>query len=99
MKTILAVSLMILLGSSTKKDIESGLVKKLAPMTIAGQPCEVIQVAKGSTPDIYAGWHHVMVYMKSSSSGVTTEIKAVKLEANASVPKDKFQIPAGFTTQ
>ncbi len=83
----------------TKKDIESGLVKKLAPMTIAGQTCEVIQVAKGSTPDIYAGWHHVMVYMKSSSSGVTTEIKAVKLEANALVPKDKFQIPAGFTMQ
>jgi 7-cyano-7-deazaguanine synthase in queuosine biosynthesis len=83
----------------TKKDIESGLVKKLLPMTIAGQTCEVIQVAKGSTPDIYAGWHHVMVYMKSSSSGVTTEIKAVKLEANATVPKDKFQIPAGFTVQ
>lgn len=83
----------------TKKDIESGLVKKLAPITIAGQTCEVIQVAKGSTPDIYAGWHHVMVYMKSSSSGVTTEIKAVKLEANAVVPKDKFQIPAGFTMQ
>jgi hypothetical protein len=83
----------------TKKDIESGLVKKLPPMTIAGQTCEVIQVARGGTQDIYAGWHHVMVYMKSSSSGVTTEIKAVKLEANAAVPKDKFQIPAGFTMQ
>jgi hypothetical protein len=83
----------------TKKDIESGVVKKMPPMTIAGQTCEVIQVARGTTPDIYAGWHHVMVYLKSSSSGVTTEIKAVKLEANAAVPKDKFQIPPGFTMQ
>ncbi|HCV42299.1 MAG TPA: hypothetical protein DGH68_02355, partial [Bacteroidetes bacterium] len=83
----------------TKKDIESGVVKKLAPMTIAGQTCEVIQVARGGTHDIYAGWHHVLVYMKSSSSGVNTEIKAVKLEADAAVPKDKFQVPAGFTLQ
>jgi len=83
----------------TKKDIESGLVKKMPPITIAGQTCEVIQVAKGSASDIYAGWHHVLVYMKSSSSGVNTEIKAVKLEANAVVPKEKFQIPPGFTMQ
>ena len=83
----------------TKKNIESGLVKKLSPMTIAGQSCEMIQVAKGGTPDIYGGWHHVFVYLKSSSSGVNTEIKAVKLEANAAVPKEKFEIPAGYTTQ
>jgi len=83
----------------TKKDIESGRVKKMLPMTIAGQTCEVIQVNNGRTPDIYAGWHHVMVYMKSNNSGVNTEIKAVKLEANVAVPKDKFQIPVGFTMQ
>jgi Cu/Ag efflux protein CusF len=51
------------------------------------------------TTSACAGWHNVMVYMKPSSSGVTTEIKAVKLEANATVPKEKFQIPAGFTIQ
>jgi hypothetical protein len=83
----------------TKKDIESGVVKKLPPMILAGQTCEVIQVAKGGTPDIYAGWHHVMVYMKSSSSGVSTEIRAIKLEPNVAVPKEKFQIPAGFSIQ
>ena len=83
----------------TKKDIESGVVKIVSPMTLAGQTCEVIQVKRGGTTDIYAGWHHVMVYMKSSSSGVTTEIKAVKIEANAAVPKEKFQVPAGFTMQ
>jgi hypothetical protein len=83
----------------TSKDIESGKVKKMPPMTIAGQTCEVIQVNKGKTSDIYAGWHKVMVYLKSSSSGVNTLIKAVKLEANATVPKEKFEIPAGYTIQ
>jgi len=83
----------------TKEDIQSGKVKIISPMTLAGQPCEVIQVSKGKTPDIYGGWHHVMVYMKSSSSGVSTEIKAVKLEPNAAVPKEKFEIPAGFSVQ
>lgn len=83
----------------TKKDIESGQVKKLPPMTIDSQSCEVIQVTRGGSVDLYGGWHHVMVYMKTSSAGVTTEIKAVKLQANAVVPKEKFQIPAGYTVQ
>jgi len=83
----------------TKEDIASGRVKKGSPMTLAGQICEVIQVGRGGTPTIYGGWHQVLVYMKSSSSGVNTEIKAVKLEANAAVPKEKFEIPAGFAVQ
>jgi prepilin-type processing-associated H-X9-DG protein len=83
----------------TKKDIESGMVKKLPPMTIDSQSCEVIQVTRGNSVDLYAGWHQVMVYMKTSSAGVSTEIKAVKLQANAVVPKEKFQVPAGFTVQ
>jgi hypothetical protein len=82
----------------TKEDISSGKVKKISPMTIAGQTCEMIQVnSKGGTPTIYGGWHQVMVYLKSSSSGVNTLIKAVKLESNAAVPKEKFEVPAGFT--
>ena len=83
----------------TSKDIESGKVKKMAPMTLAGQTCEVIQVNKSKSFDIYAGWHKVMVYLKSSGSGVSTEIKPVKLEPNAAVPKEKFEIPAGYTVQ
>jgi hypothetical protein len=64
----------------TKKDIESGVVKKLSPMTIAGQTCEVIQVARGTTKDIYAGWHQVMVYMKSSSAGVPPRSRPLSLK-------------------
>jgi hypothetical protein len=83
----------------TKKDIDSGVVKKMPPMTLAGQICEVIHVTRGGGTDIYASWHQFMVYMKNSSSTAATEIKAVKIEANAAVPKEKFQIPAGFSLQ
>jgi hypothetical protein len=83
----------------TKEDIQSGKVKKIEPMKIAGQTCEMIQAGKGSDLTIYGGWYHVMVYMKSDGSSVKTLIKAVKLEPNAAVPKEKFEIPAGFTMQ
>ncbi len=84
----------------TKKDIDSGMVKKMPPMTIAGQSCEIIQVArKDGAKDIYGGWNNVLVYLKTSASGVATEMKAVKIVANAAVPKDKFQVPAGYTVQ
>lgn len=79
----------------TQKDIEAGVVKKMPPMTLAGQTCEVFQVARGSSIDTYAGWNKVMVYTKTGD----TEIKAVKIEANAAVPKEKFQIPAGYTAK
>jgi hypothetical protein len=83
----------------TEKDIDAGTVKKVAPMVIDSQSCEVIQVTRGTEIDPYGGWHHVMVYLKTASSGASTEIKAVKLQANAVVPKEKFEIPAGFTLQ
>ncbi|MFH0977037.1 MAG: hypothetical protein V1874_14745 [Spirochaetota bacterium] len=77
----------------TTKDIESGLVKKIAPMTLAGQSCDVFEVKKGKTPQTYAAWKKVMVYTKTDS----TVIKAVKIEPNAVIPKDKFQVPSGYT--
>jgi hypothetical protein len=79
----------------TTKDIESGVVKKIPPMTLAGQTCEAFQVTHGGAIQTYAAWKKVMVYTKID----VAEIKAVKIEANAVVPKEKFQIPAGFTLQ
>jgi hypothetical protein len=80
----------------TKEDIASGAVKKMPPMTLAGQSCDVIQVARKGEVTIYGGWHRVLVYMKTSGSTMETETKAVKLEAVA-VPKDKFIVPAGYS--
>jgi hypothetical protein len=83
----------------TKEDIKSGKVKIIAPMTIAGQTCEIIQVGKEKNPTLYGGWHRVMVYMKSVGSSVNTLIKATKLEANVPVPKEKFEVPPGYSIQ
>jgi hypothetical protein len=83
----------------TEKDIQSGVVKKMPPMTLAGQTCEVIYVTRGRQTDIYAGWNKFMVYLKTGGSTVVSEIKAVKIEPNAIAPKEKFQIPAGFKLQ
>jgi hypothetical protein len=83
----------------TQKDRDSGLVKKVAPMTIAGKQCEVIEAKTGDTITQYGGWKKVMVYMKTSSSSMTTIIKATKIEENVPVPADKFKVPAGYTVK
>lgn len=80
----------------TKEAIAQGKVKKLAPMTIAGKECEVIK-ANDTT---YAGWKKVMVYMASDpKSMVKYTMKATKIEENATVPADKFKVPAGYKMQ
>lgn len=80
----------------TKEDIASGAVKKMPSMTLAGQSCDVIQVTRKSEVTIYGGWHRVLVYMKTSGATMQTEMKPTKLEAVA-VPKEKFQVPAGYS--
>jgi hypothetical protein len=80
----------------TKEDIASGAVKKMPPMTLAGQSCDVIQITRKGEVTVYGGWHRVLGYMKTSGATMETETKAVKLEAVA-VPKEKFQVPAGYS--
>ncbi len=80
----------------TKEDLAAGKVKKVAPMTVAGKTCEVIQANK----TLYGGWKKVMVYMQSdSSSMVKTTMTATKIEENAAVPAAKFQVPTGYKLQ
>lgn len=84
----------------TEKEIQAGVVKKMPSMSVAGQTCEVIQVTKkNGEVDIYGGWNRVLVYLKTGSKVVATEIKAIKIEANVAVPKEKFEVPAGYTRQ
>ncbi len=84
----------------TKNDRDSGKVKKIGSMEIAGKKCQAIEVNSGSgTITRYAGWNGVMVYMQIVSKAMTATIKAEKIEENAVVSQDKFKIPAGFTAQ
>jgi hypothetical protein len=81
----------------SQKDRDTGKVKKIAPMLIAGKQCEAIETNDGSgTVTQYAGWKKIMVYMKSRSASTTTTLKATKIEENIAVPAEKFQVPAGY---
>jgi outer membrane lipoprotein-sorting protein len=84
----------------SKKDRDSGKIKKIAPLLVAGKQCEAFETNDGSgTVTQYAGWKKIMVYMKSSAANVTTTIKATQIEENAAVPAAKFQVPAGYTVK
>lgn len=84
----------------TKKDRDSGKVKKIAPMTIAGKSCETFEMNPGTgTITRFAGWKGVMVYMQSAAKAMTTTITAEKIEENIAVPQDKFKVPAGYKLQ
>ncbi len=84
----------------SQKDRDSGKVKKIAPMLVAGKQCEAIETNDGSgTVTQYAGWKKIMVYMKSSSASITTTIKATKIKENVAVPAAKFQVPAGYAVK
>jgi hypothetical protein len=85
---------------ASKKDLDSGKVKKGAPMTIAGKQCEIVEtVASNGEITQYGGWKKVLVYMKTGSAAAPIIIKANKIEENATVPASKFMVPAGFTLQ
>jgi hypothetical protein len=81
----------------SQKDRDTGKVKKIAPMLVAGKQCETIETNDGSgTVAQYAGWKKIMMYMKSKSVNTTTTIKATKIEENVDVPAAKFQVPDGY---
>jgi len=81
----------------SQKDRDSGKVRKIAPMLVAGKQCEAIETNDGSgTVTQYAGWKKIMLYMKSRSASTATTIKATKIEENVAVPVAKFQVPAGY---
>ncbi len=82
----------------TAEDIKSGKVKKGAPMTMAGQTIETVVVTSKDGATTYGGWNKVMVYFNMPGKTMSTEIKATKLQANVPVPKEKFQVPAGYKT-
>ena len=86
------------LGS--QKDRDSGKVKKMPDMTIAGKKCEVFQTndGKGSITQ-FGGWNKIMMLLDVKQKSVTSVQKAVKVEENAKVPSEKFSVPAGYTIE
>jgi hypothetical protein len=85
---------------ATEKDRQSGKFKKLPDMTIAGKKCEVFEHDDGNGAfSRYGGWNKILMYLHVKSKSVESVKQAVKVEENAKVSPEKFNIPAGFAVQ
>lgn len=84
----------------TEQDRQSGKMKKLPAMTVAGKNCEVFEYndGKGGITK-YAGWNKILLLLDTQMMGTHTIQRAVKVEENVNVSPEKFKVPAGYTLQ
>jgi hypothetical protein len=84
----------------TEKDRQSGKIKKMPAMSIAGKNCESFESNDGKgTVTRYGGWNKILMYLHVKTKSVESVQKAVKVEENAKVSEEKFKIPAGYAVQ
>jgi hypothetical protein len=84
----------------TEKDRQSGKIKKIPAMTVAGKSCEMFESKdeKGNTTK-YGGWNKILLYLDTQMQGIHTIQRAIKVEENVKVPPEKFKVPVGFTVE
>ena len=81
----------------TEKDRQTGKIKRLPAMKVAGKDCEMIASDDGKgNITRYGGWKKILFYMNTGSSGSETTIWALHVDENAKVSSEKFQVPAGY---
>ncbi len=84
----------------TEKDRQSGKIKKMPAMSIAGKNCESFGSDDGKgTVTVYGGWNKILMYLHVKTTSVETLQKAVKVEENVKVSEEKFKVPAGYAVQ
>jgi hypothetical protein len=83
-------------SKNTNKDYK---VQKLAPVTIAGKPCESFSIESKQGKNIFAGYKGVTFLTHVENKQMTTDLRAVKFEENVAVPADKFKVPAGYAVK
>jgi len=83
----------------SKKDKAKGKAKQLPNVTIAGKSCESFVVTSSSGKTVFAGWKGICLLTDLTSSGMHVVSKAVTIDENATVPPEKFTIPAGYKIQ
>lgn len=84
----------------TEEERQAGKYKKLPSITVAGKNCEMFEYNDGKgNITRYGGWNKILLYMDLQTGGVQNIQRALKVEENAQVPPEKFQVPAGFKIQ
>ncbi len=84
----------------TEKDRQSGKIKKVPAITVAGKSCEMFESKdeKGNITQ-YGGWNKILLLLDTQMQGTHSIQRAVKVEENVNVSPDKFKVPAGYTLQ
>lgn len=84
----------------SEKDRQSGKIKKMPAMSIAGKNCESFGSDDGKgTVTVYGGWNKILMYLHVKTKSIETVQKAVKVEENAKVSEEKFKVPAEFAVK
>ncbi|MBI3005967.1 MAG: hypothetical protein HYY49_11230 [Ignavibacteriales bacterium] len=83
----------------SEKDKKAGIAKKLGSKTVAGRICDAYEYKQSSSAMVYAGWNGICLFSDVTGGGMQTIAQAVKLEENAKVPPEKFEVPKGYTTK
>jgi hypothetical protein len=84
----------------TEKDRQSGKIKKMPAMSIAGKNCESFGSDDGKgTVTVYGGWNKILMYLHVKTKSVESVQKAFTVEGNVKVSEEKFKVPAGYTIQ
>jgi hypothetical protein len=84
----------------TEKDRQSGKIKKVPAMTVAGKSCEMFE-SKDDQGNVtqYGGWNKILLLLDTQMQGTHSIQRAVKVEENVKVSPDKFKVPAGYTLE
>ncbi|MGD0341692.1 MAG: hypothetical protein ABSA76_08310 [Bacteroidales bacterium] len=70
--------------------------QKLANVTIAGKDCESFSMVSSGSTITYAGWNNICMLIDQNTQFGKLTYKAVSIEENATIPADKFKVPADF---
>jgi len=79
----------------SEKDKKAGIAKKIGSKTVAGKTCEAYEYNEL----VYAGWNGICLFSELKSGNLQTVAQAVKVEENAKVPPEKFNVPKGYATK
>lgn len=69
---------------------------KLENIDIAGKNCESFSLEISGDRTIYAGWNNVNFMIETPSGNSTVINRAVSFEENATIPEEKFLVPADY---
>jgi hypothetical protein len=66
---------------------------KLADETICGKSCNAFSMETPSGKITMSGWNRVTLKTSLAGNGIKSESTATKIEENASIPSDVFEVP------